>query len=70
MKKKSKRNVSLSKEVLDLIKKIEEEGKTIRLEKGNFKNGECIIDDKKVIMINKSLPEESIRYFLESIIKK
>ena len=62
--------VSLSPEVLKLIERIEATGKTVRVEKGNFKNGECTIDDQELVMVNKTLPEESIKYFLESILNK
>ena len=34
-------------------------GYTIRLEKGNFKSGYCVLEDKKVVVINKYFDTES-----------
>ena len=36
----------------------DEIGYTIRFEKGNFNSGYCILQDKKIVVINKFLPLE------------
>jgi hypothetical protein len=53
-----------------LLKKIEdvftENGYSVRYEKGNFKSGYCIIEDRKMIMINKfSIIESRVNTLLE-----
>jgi hypothetical protein len=46
-----------------LLKKLEEvfgeNGYKVRYEKGNFKSGYCIIEDRKMIVVNKFAPMES-----------
>ncbi len=47
---------------------IKEAGYIIRYEKGNFKSGYCLLQDKKVIVINKYYDIESrINSFIEII---
>jgi hypothetical protein len=53
-----------------LLKKIEDvftdNGYSVRYEKGNFKSGYCIIEDRKMIMINKfSVIESRVNTLLE-----
>lgn len=44
---------------LDKIEKvIEENGYIIRYERGSFQSGFCILEDKKVVVLNKFLPLE------------
>ncbi|MBK7882882.1 MAG: hypothetical protein IPJ81_02905 [Chitinophagaceae bacterium] len=44
---------------LDKIEKIAEEtGYVIRYERGNFQSGYCILQDKKVVVLNKFLQTE------------
>lgn len=45
-----KYNVALLKKVEDILK---EGGYTIRYEKGNFQNGFCILEKRRVVVINK-----------------
>lgn len=45
--------------ILDKIEKIaEENGYVIRYERGNFQSGYCILQEKKVIVLNKFLQTE------------
>ena len=47
---------------------IKEAGYVVRYEKGNFKSGYCLLQDKKVIVINKYYDVESrINSFIEII---
>jgi hypothetical protein len=44
---------------LDKIEKLlHETGYVIRYERGNFQSGYCILEEKKVIVLNKFLPVE------------
>ena len=44
---------------LDKIEKIvEESGYVIRYERGNFQSGYCILEDRKVVVLNKFLQTE------------
>lgn len=44
---------------LEKIEKIvHESGYVIRYERGNFQSGYCILEDKKVLVLNKFLPLE------------
>ncbi|MBK7149572.1 MAG: hypothetical protein IPH78_12335 [Bacteroidetes bacterium] len=45
-----KYNVALLKKVEDILK---EGGYTVRYEKGNFQNGFCILEKRRVVVINK-----------------
>lgn len=45
-----KYNVTLLKKVEDILK---EGGYTVRYEKGNFQNGFCILEKRRVVVINK-----------------
>ncbi len=36
-----------------LVDKLKEYDYTVRFEKGNFKTGYCILEDRKVIVVNK-----------------
>lgn len=55
------------------LKKLEEimseNGYQVRYEKGNFKSGYCILETKKVVVINKFTPLESRINSLTEIIK-
>lgn len=45
--------------ILDKIEKVaEESGYVIRYERGNFQSGYCILQEKKVIVLNKFLQTE------------
>ena len=37
----------------NLVRKLNQFGYTVRFEKGHFKSGMCIIEQKKVVVINK-----------------
>ena len=53
----------LLKEIEDLLK---EAGYTVRYEKGNFQNGYCILEKRKVAVINKfHEPEAKINSMIE-----
>ena len=41
-----------------LEKGIEETGYIVRFERGNFQSGFCILEEKKVVVLNKFLPLE------------
>jgi hypothetical protein len=44
---------------LDKIEKLlQETGYVIRYERGNFQSGYCILEEKKVLVLNKFLPVE------------
>ena len=45
-------------------------GYQVRFEKGNFKTGYCILEHKKVVVINKFVPIESKINSLIEILKK
>lgn len=48
-----------TKTTLDKIDKmIEESGYIVRYERGSFQSGFCILEDKKVVVLNKFLPLE------------
>lgn len=36
-----------------LVDRLKEFGYVVRFEKGNFKSGYCILEDKKVVVVNK-----------------
>ena len=45
--------------ILDKIEKVaEESGYVIRYERGNFQSGYCILQEKKVVVLNKFLQTE------------
>ena len=47
---------------------------TVRFEKGNFKSGYCVLESKKVVVVNKFLDLESridnLRSILSDVIEK
>ncbi|MBL4656030.1 MAG: hypothetical protein JKY33_09435 [Bacteroidia bacterium] len=57
---------------LAYLKKIEslfkEAGYKIRYEKGNFRSGYCILEDKKVVVVNKFVSVEVKISFFQNII--
>lgn len=61
-----KYNVSLLKKVEDIFK---EGGYTIRYEKGNFQNGYCVLEKRRVVVINKfHEPEAKVNSMVEILI--
>lgn len=51
--------IKYSQAVLDkIIKLLEEAGYELRFEKGNFNSGFCILEHKKVVVVNKFLDLE------------
>lgn len=55
---------------LDKIEKIYREGGyTIRYEKGNFKSGQCVLEDQKIVVVNKFSALESKIEFLADTLK-
>ncbi len=53
------RNMKFTQNVLDKIERIAEEaGYVIRYERGNFQSGYCILQAKKVIVLNKFFQTE------------
>ena len=61
-----KYNINLLKKVEDIFK---EGGYTIRYEKGNFQNGYCVLEKRKVIVINKfHEPEAKVNSMVEILI--
>ena len=55
---------------LDKIEKIyKEAGYTIRYEKGNFKSGQCVLEEQKIVVVNKFSPLVSKIEFLTETIK-
>ena len=46
-----------------------EAGFQLRYEKGNFKSGQCVLEDKKIVVINKFSPLDSKIAFLTSAIQ-
>lgn len=58
-----KYNAGLLKKIEDLFK---EGGYTVRYEKGNFQNGYCVLEKRKVVVINKfHEPEAKINSMME-----
>ncbi len=57
-----------------LIDRFKEFEYTVRFEKGNFKSGYCVLETKKVVVVNKFLDLESridnLRTILSDIIEK
>ena len=58
---------------INLLKKIEdifkEGGYTIRYEKGNFQNGYCVLEKRRVVVINKfHEPEAKINSMIEILL--
>ena len=51
-----KYNAAFLKKVEDIFK---EGGYTVRYEKGNFQNGYCVLEKRKVVVINKFHEEEA-----------
>ncbi len=61
-----KYNISLLKKVEDIFK---EGGYTIRYEKGNFQNGYCVLEKRRVVVINKfHEPEAKVNSMVEILI--
>lgn len=61
-----KYNINLLKKVEDIFK---EGGYTIRYEKGNFQNGYCVLEKRRVVVINKfHEPEAKINSMVEILI--
>ena len=51
--------MKITQTTLDKVEKIaEESGYVIRYERGSFTSGYCILQDKKVVVLNKFLPLE------------
>lgn len=61
-----KYNINLLKKVEDIFK---EGGYTIRYEKGNFQNGYCVLEKRRVVVINKfHEPEAKVNSMVEILI--
>lgn len=55
---------------LDKIENIyKEAGYTIRYEKGNFKSGQCVLEEQKIVVVNKFSPLVSKIEFLAETLK-
>ncbi len=51
--------MKLNQHTLDKVERvIEEGGYIVRFEKGTFQSGYCILQEKKVVVLNKFLPTE------------
>ena len=54
-----KRNMKFTQNTLDKVEKIaQESGYVMRYERGSFQSGYCILQEKKVVVLNKFLPTE------------
>lgn len=61
-----KYNINLLKKVEDILK---EGGYSIRYEKGNFQNGYCVLEKRRVVVINKfHEPEAKINSMVEILL--
>jgi len=61
-----KYNINLLKKVEDIFK---EGGYTIRYEKGNFQNGYCVLEKRRVVVINKfHEPEAKVNSMVEILV--
>ena len=61
-----KYNINLLKKIEDIFK---EGGYTIRYEKGNFQNGYCVLEKRRVVVINKfHEPEAKVNSMVEILI--
>ena len=61
-----KYNVNLLKKIEDIFK---EGGYTIRYEKGNFQNGYCVLEKRRVVVINKfHEPEAKVNSMVEILL--
>lgn len=56
--------------LMKLKKLLENKGFVIRHEKGQFKSGACIVHERKVIIINKFLSDESKLEALQHIVSE
>ncbi len=56
----------------ELCRLVEETGMEVRVEKGNFRGGSCVIEgEKRVLFINKKFPlEKQIEFLLTEIREK
>jgi hypothetical protein len=52
-----------------LQKLLEAKGFTIRYEKGQFESGACLVNDRKVIIVNKFIPDDAKLEALQLIVK-
>ena len=56
-----------------LVEKLKQFEYTVRFEKGNFKTGTCLIESKKIIVVNKFHDEEArirdLRNILATLVK-
>ncbi len=56
-----------------LVDKLREFEYTVRFEKGNFKTGYCVLEDKKVIVVNKfhdvDARIDNLRHILSNILQ-
>ena len=61
-----KYNVNLLKKVEDILK---EGGYSVRYEKGNFQNGYCVLEKRRVVVINKfHEPEAKVNSMVEILL--
>jgi hypothetical protein len=57
--------IKLTQHTLDRLEEVlTQAGYSIRKEKGNFKSGSCVLEDSKVIVLNKFAPVETKAGFL------
>ena len=59
-----------SEKVVGLVETLNEQGFSIRFEKGNFKSSSCIVEGQKQFIINKSYTNDQVLKFLKEIIEK
>lgn len=56
-----------------LVDKLREFEYTVRFEKGNFKTGYCILEDRKIIVVNKfhdvDARIDNLRFILSHVLK-
>jgi hypothetical protein len=52
-------------DLMDLAKKL---GITVRKDKGTFKSGYCILNDQKLLLVNKSTTPETLSYALAKLL--
>ena len=70
MKEKRRIPSKYSETVKQKIENVNNHAINVRFEKGSFKTSDCIIDGKKVLIINKSMTNDLVEKYLDQYISK
>lgn len=69
MKKKNSFNPKKDKNIQDLIEDIENFDVDVRFEKGRFKSSDCLVDGKKVLILNRNLNRDQMIDYLRAYLE-